>query len=73
MANKRYGENDGEAGGKASLEGQVKGKMTEKASFKPFSMPKDGGGDQEEFDGGKGGVSMPKDPKSLPKAGGSTV
>ena len=81
MANKRYSENDNEAGGKASLEGQVKGKAWEPdAKFGPLTHPKGsagaegGAGDDENF-GGFGKVTVkvekPEDKeKHLPKAGG---
>ena len=73
MANKDYTE-DGDG---SNLPGKVKGSEAEHkaASYKPLSLPgaAGGAGDQESFDGGKGGVSMPKEPSSLGKAPGKTV
>ena len=70
MANKDYTE-DGDG---SNLPGKVKGSAAEHkpASFKPLSLPGPAG-DQEAFDGGQGGVSMPKEPANLGKAPGKTV
>ena len=74
MANNRYGENDNEPGGKASLEKQVKGKADSAgADFKPLTLPKEGQADDENFAGFgevKIAVDKPEDnEKHLPKAG----
>lgn len=68
-----FSENDGEAGGKASLPEQVKGKVDKAgADFKPLSHPDgQGQGDDQAFPGFgqvKPGAEVPGEPRGLKKS-----